>query len=483
MTDRFRWHPEARLFDSAGAEVLRPDARSHEPRIVVSPSLPLVGRAGEGGVADPSGVPPTPPPPHKGEGSRPEPASDETTIGAILPDSPQGLAAALGQPAFRIGAPDQPPPAPHTQPILETLTSGSTGQPRRIRRTQASWTASFAVNAGLGIGPGARIATLGRLIHSLSLYGAVEGLHLGAQVHLLSDLRPDRQRAALHDRQVTHLYATPAQLRLILGPDPLPDLRLILVGGSKLDPALRAALTTLAPNARIREFYGAAETSFITLADETTPEASVGRPYPGVELTLDQTGEVWVRSPYLFLDYAFHICPNIPAGGATGFAPLVRANHVAAEPVARPSRAEARQKACAPALDSIPAATRWRDGWLSVGEIGSLQGGYLTLKGRAGRMVTVADQNVFPEEIEALLHTLPGVTRAAVLPVPDPKRGHTLVALLQGDREQEAAILTTLRTQLGPLKAPKSLIWRDDWPMLPSGKTDLRALEASLWPA
>ena len=157
MNEGFRWHPEARLYDSAGHEVI--------PR---SP----------------------PPPSHEAEGSR-------LSRPAIFPDSPQGLAAAIGHPAFRIGAPDQPLPDPHDQPILETLTSGSTGQPRRIRRTQASWTASFAVKATLGIGPGARIATLGRLIHSLSLYGAIEGLHLGAKVHLLADLRPDRQRAAL----------------------------------------------------------------------------------------------------------------------------------------------------------------------------------------------------------------------------------------------------------------------------------------------
>ncbi len=152
------------------------------------------------------------------------------------------------------------------------------------------------------------------------------------------------------------------------------------------------------------------------------------------------------------------------------------------EPVARSSRAEARQKACASALDSVPAATRWRDGWLSVGEVGSLDHGFLTLRGRAGRMVTVADQNVFPEEIETLLHTLPGVTRAAVLPVPDAKRGHRLVAILQGDPTQEPAILKALRTQFGPLKSPRALIWRDDWPMLPSGKTDLKALEAATWP-
>ncbi|RYI21847.1 MAG: hypothetical protein EON48_08220, partial [Acetobacteraceae bacterium] len=128
MTASFRWHPRARLFDSAGQE--------HHPD--------------------------SPPSPHQvEEGSRFSKAS-----GILCPDSAPGLAAAIGSPAFRIGAPDQPPPDLHARPVLETLTSGSTGQPRRIRRTQASWTASFAVNAGFGIGPGARVATLGRLIHS-----------------------------------------------------------------------------------------------------------------------------------------------------------------------------------------------------------------------------------------------------------------------------------------------------------------------------
>jgi long-chain acyl-CoA synthetase len=99
-------------------------------------------------------------------------------------------------------------------------------------------------------------------------------------------------------------------------------------------------------------------------------------------------------------------------------------------------------------------------------------------------LVTVADQNVFPEEIEALLETFPGITRAAVLPVPDAKRGNALIAILQGDPEQEADILTRLRRDLGPLKSPKSLIWRQDLPTLASGKTDLKALEATLkWPA
>ncbi|MBL9049127.1 MAG: AMP-binding protein [Tabrizicola sp.] len=404
MTDRFRWHPDARLHDSAGREV------------------------------------------------RPLPSK-----GPVLPDSADGLAQAIGLSAFRIGAPERTPPDTGERPVFETLTSGSTGQPRRIRRSQASWIASFSVNAGLGIGPGARVAVLGRLVHSLALYGAIEGLHLGAEVHLLDALRPDRQRQALGLRRVTHLYATPAQLRLLVGPGSLSDLRLILVGGSKLDAALRAAITALAPQAQVREFYGAAETSFITLADTATPGASVGRPYPGVELSLDPSGEVWVKSPYLFERYADD--PRSPADASQSGQGI-------------------------PAADQPIGSTRWRDGWLSVGEVGQFKDGFLFLKGRAGRMVTVADQNVFPEEIEAFLATLPGITRAAVLPRPDARRGTVLIALAQGDPGREAAILADLRQELGPLKAPKALIWLDDWPVLPSGKTDLRALEAlARWPA
>ncbi len=92
-------------------------------------------------------------------------------------------------------------------------------------------------------------------------------------------------------------------------------------------------------------------------------------------------------------------------------------------------------------------------------------------------MVTVADQNVFPEEIEALMETLPGVQRAAVLAVPDAARGHVLQAVCLGDAAQEAAVLAALRAELGPLKAPRRILWRADWPVTASGKTDFAALE------
>lgn len=345
-----------------------------------------------------------------------------------------GLVAALSDPgrAFRIGGAGPLRAGPGE---FETLTSGSSGRPRHIRRTMASWTRSFAVNAGLfGIGPGIRVAVLGGMEQSLALYGAVEALHLGAELLTLGGLRPDRQRRALGQGAAQVLYATPAQLRLLVeaGGPALPALRVVLLGGSKLDDGLRAALGGLAAGAAVHEFYGAAEASFITLAGPDDPPQSVGRPYPGVEIRApqDRVGEIWVRSPYLFTAYA---------GDDAGTA-------------------------------------RWQDGWLCLGEMGRMAGGCLYLAGRAGRMVTVADHNVFPEEIEVFLLGLPGVDRAAVLPRPDPKRGVHLVAVLRGDQGQGPAIQAALRAHLGPTKAPKALIWRQDWPTLPSGKTDLAGL-------
>ena len=292
------------------------------------------------------------------------------------------------------------------------------------------------MNAGLfGIGPGVKVAVLGRLTQSLALYGALEGMHLGAEVHLLDDLRPDRQGRALADREVALVYLTPAQARLLVeAARALPALRHVLIGGSKLDAGLRAGLRQLAPGAQVHEFYGAAEASFITLAGPDSPEGSVGRAYPGVEIRVDEAGAIWVKSPYLFEGYA----GDDPGG------------------------------AC------------WWDGFLSVGEMGALRDGQLFLSGRAGRMVTVADQNVFPEEIEALLLSCPGVRQAAVVPVSDALRGVHLVAVLQGDAVQEGAILRVVRARLGGLKAPKRLIWRQDWPILASGKTDLRAIAAGV---
>lgn len=363
------------------------------------------------------------------------------TDAAVIPERPSGraLAMAFGAAdaglAFRIGAAAAPPPEAGPG-VFETLTSGSSGAPRRIRRRQASWISSFSVNAlEFGIEPDVRVGVLGSLDASLALYGAVEAVHLGAELHLLAGLRPDRQRSELALRAVRILWATPAQLRLLAdaGGAVLPALAHVVTGGAALDAPTHAAVAAMAPAARITPFYGAAEASFIAWG--------AGAPYPGVSLRLldpagnpASEGRVALQSPYLFEDYA-----GPERGGA-----------------------------------------QWQGGWLVLDEFARWQDGALELLGRAGRMVTIADRNVWPEEIELFLVSQPGIARAAVLPRPDPRRGHRLVAVAQGDTAAGEAALRALRRRFGPLAAPRRIHWRADWPELPSGKTDLRALEADL---
>ena len=370
---------------------------------------------------------------------------------AVIADTPAALAlgaammrSAAGLP-FRIGGGAETP-ATGSQPMFETLTSGTSGAPRRIWRTQASWTVSFAENARLfGIGPGCKVAVVGGLSHSLALYGALEALHLGATLYLLGDLRSDRQRKVLATSDVTVLYATPAQARQIVGNagPALPALRVILIGGSKLDMPLRTQLAETAPNAQICEFYGAAETSFLTLARPGDPPASVGRPYPQVRLDIlddhgqgmpaGQTGEVWAKSPYLFSGY----------GGALGSA------HA-------------------------------QDGWVSVGEIGYLADGALYLVGRKTRIVQIADQSVYLDQMEAFMAELSGIQCVAILPIADAKRSTVLIAVAMGNPALADPILAAMRKEYGPLKAPRRIVWRESWPQLASGKTDLSALQREL---
>jgi long-chain acyl-CoA synthetase len=302
-------------------------------------------------------------------------------------------------------------------------------------RFDGYWERGLKPGTFFDIKPGACVGVVGGLDASLALYGAVEAVHLGAELYLLAGLRPDRQRVELALRAVRVLWATPAQLRLLAdaGGPALPALAHVVTGGAALDAPTRVAVAVMAPGARITPFYGAAEASFIAWG--------AGAPYPGVTLRLldpagnpASEGRVALQSPYLFEDYA-----GPDRGGA-----------------------------------------QWQDGWLVLDEFARWQEDALDLLGRAGRMVTIADRNVWPEEIELFLASQPGIARAAVLPRPDPRRGHLLVAVAQGDMAAGEAALRALRRRFGPLAAPRRIHWRADWPELPSGKTDLRALEADL---
>ncbi|MEQ6202003.1 AMP-binding protein [Sulfitobacter sp. HNIBRBA2951] len=318
-----------------------------------------------------------------------------------------------------------------------TLTGGTSGAPKVIARSQASWTASFETNAALfDYGRGDSIAVLGALSHSLALYGVLEALHLGMDIHALSDLGPRAQSTQLHDHKCAILYATPTQLRLFPAAQPLPALRLILCGGGALDAATQDHIARLCPNAALHVFYGAAETSFVTLGDASTPEGSVGRAYPNADIAVRDKdaqgiGSVWVRSPYLFDHYLQGDSPH----------------------------------------------TRRNGDWTTVGERGHLDPqGNLFLKGRAGRVMNVADQTVYPEELEAAICALTHAPYCAVMARADTLRGQHIIAVLPGP--EDAGLRQTLPracTTRG-LHPPREVLFLEPFPILPSGKPDLQQI-------
>ena len=67
--------------------------------------------------------------------------------------------------------------------FLIAVTSGTSGHPRPVLRTAASWTTSFAPLAELaGIGPDDRVLLTGPLHATLHLFAAVHTLALGAEL-------------------------------------------------------------------------------------------------------------------------------------------------------------------------------------------------------------------------------------------------------------------------------------------------------------
>lgn len=339
----------------------------------------------------------------------------------------------------------------NSEHYFQCMSSGTSGKPKQVRRTHESWLASFAQNAlRANITSNDSYAIVGKLSHSLALYAALEAANIGADIHALSELRPDHQVQALQALASTILYATPTQLRLLAKQAVrlnISDFKLrhIFSGGGKLDKRTVDMLTRVFPDTSIQEFYGATETSFISFSDTQTPTGSVGKAYPGVQLRIENIqeqegrtlGEIHVKSPYLFSGY------------------VGKHEH----------------------------AAQWHDGFISLGEMGFVDdNGYLFLAGRVSRRINIADQLVYPEEIESVINEHPAVHASAVIAIADEERGQVLVALVEAENDpgMEQALLLKLRQRVGSLKAPRKIISVDQLPLLASGKTDLLAATALL---
>jgi acyl-CoA synthetase (AMP-forming)/AMP-acid ligase II len=114
------------------------------------------------------------------------------------------------------------------------------------------------------------------------------------------------------------------------------------------------------------------------------------------------------------------------------------------------------------------------DGWLHTGDVGKFdEDGYLVLVDRAKDMIIRGGENIYPREIEAVVHGLPQIAEAAVVGRTHPVYGEepVLFVSLHPDAVLDAeAIRDHLRGSLSKYKLPVEITIMDDLPKNAVGK-------------
>jgi long-chain acyl-CoA synthetase len=123
----------------------------------------------------------------------------------------------------------------------------------------------------------------------------------------------------------------------------------------------------------------------------------------------------------------------------------------------------------------------FRNGWLLTGDVGCRDAdGYYYITDRKKDMLIVNGINVYPREIEEVIYHFPGVKEAAVIGVPDARRGEqpvAFVAAAEGQTLDEKALHQFIRGKLADYKVPKQIVIMPALPRNATGKilkTELR---------
>lgn len=299
------------------------------------------------------------------------------------------------------------------------LTSGTTGEPKPIVHTLASLTRTVRADRehsrtwGMLYEP-QRMAGIQVLAQVLLGGGRLvvppQGVALGARVQFFKA------------HGVDSLSGTPSMWRRILQTPEAAEwpLRQITLGGEIADQRVLDALAQAFPKARITHVFAATETgAAFSVSDsrEGFPMSYLETSPGGVRLEV-RGGVLHVHSPQV-------------QGAA-------------------------------------------EDGFVSTGDVVELHGDRVLFKGRDSGVVNVAGAKVFPEQVESLLRTHPGVADAMVQGVPNALSGSILVARVvptfQADPRLDRQIRAWLRKRAPAHWIPARIAIVDDLATNANGK-------------
>jgi len=348
------------------------------------------------------------------------------------------LELALVQPSLEIGESGEGagPAASDADPLFLIYTSGTTGKPKGALLTHANcfWT-NLSFDLATGIRPDDVVLQVLPQFHCGGWnVQSILAWWKGAKLVLERGFDPARALELIEQEGVTTMMGVPANY-LFMSQEPgfadadLRSLRLAVVGGAPMPEAL---LETWAErDVHIVQGYGLTEAApnVLCLAPEDARRRAgyAGKPYPYVSCDLSSEGELLVRGPNVFPGYWRN-------GDAT--------------------------------------AAAFRDGWLLTGDIAERDSdGNYRILGRLKDMIVSGGENVYPAEVEAVLHDHPAVADAAVVGVPDERWGEACAAFVVAESSvSDEQLREHCRERLARFKVPKSFTFVDELPRNSMGK-------------
>jgi fatty-acyl-CoA synthase len=121
-----------------------------------------------------------------------------------------------------------------------------------------------------------------------------------------------------------------------------------------------------------------------------------------------------------------------------------------------------------------------RDGWLHTGDLAVYDDeGYFKIVGRLKDMIISGGENIYPAEVESVMHAHPAVAEAALIGIPDDKWGEVgraVVVCAEGQQLEPDDLIAFMRERLASYKIPKSVVFVDAIPRTGPGKIDKKLL-------
>jgi fatty-acyl-CoA synthase len=124
------------------------------------------------------------------------------------------------------------------------------------------------------------------------------------------------------------------------------------------------------------------------------------------------------------------------------------------------------------------------DGWLKTGDATRFdEEGYIYIVDRWKDMYISGGENVYPAEVENVIHQLPQILEAAIIGVPDDRWGETgkaVIVVKPGETLDEETVITHCLANLAKFKIPQSVVFVNELPRTATGKVLKRKLRADL---